>query len=215
MAMEPFIKLTALAVPLDEQNIDTNQICPTRFNKVPRGPKYAEVLFHDLRFNEDGTEKPFILNREPYRQAKIVVADTNFGCGSSRESAVYALYEFGIRCVIAPSFGDIFTSNSFKNGLLPVVLSQPATASIRAQLREQPGGELTVDLFAQTVTDAVGEVHSFQIHPVRKKCLLEGLNDIARTDAYRAERDRFEAVYRVQYPWLCATTPNPASAGEN
>ena len=129
--MQPFTKLTAIAVPLDEPNIDTNQLCPTRFNKVPRGPKYAQVLFHDLRFNADGSEQDFILNREPYRSAGIVVADRNFGCGSSRESAVYALYEFGIRCVIAPSFGDIFANNSCKNGLLPVVLPDAAAAAIR------------------------------------------------------------------------------------
>ena len=129
--MKAFTTLTAIAAPFDQPNIDTNQLCPTRFNKVPRGPKYAQVLFHDLRFNADGGEKEFILNREPYRKAGIIVADRNFGCGSSRESAVYALYEFGISCVIAPSFGDIFANNCGKNGLLPVVLPQVASWSIR------------------------------------------------------------------------------------
>src|SRR5689334_8685442 len=173
--MEPFTNLTAVAVPFDEQNVDTNQVCPTRFNKVPRGPKYAQVLFHDQRFNPDGTEKDFILNREPHRQAQIMVADRNFGCGSSRESAVYALYEFGIRCVIAPSFGDIHANNCCKNGLLPVVLSEAEVTAMRRQLHEHPGATISVDLAAQTVTDAAGEVHRFEIHPVRKKCLLEGL----------------------------------------
>ena len=102
--MHPFTSVTAIAAPIDEPNVDTNQLCPTRFNKVPRGPKYARVLFHDRRFEADGREKDFVLNREPYRRAQIIVADRNWGSGSSRESAVYALYEFGIRCVIASSF---------------------------------------------------------------------------------------------------------------
>ena len=120
--MQPFTQLTAIAAPIDEPNVETTQRCPTRVNKLPRGPKHAQVLFHDRRFEADGSEKDFVLNREPYRRAQIVVADRNWGCGSSRESAVYALYEFGIRCVIAPSFGDIHANNCFKNGLLPVVL---------------------------------------------------------------------------------------------
>ncbi len=200
--MNPFTTLTAIAAPLDEANIDTNQLCPTRFNKVPRGPKYAQVLFHDLRFTAEGDEKEFLLNVEPYRSAGILVADRNFGCGSSRESAVYALYEFGIRCVIAPSFGDIFANNAGKNGLLPVVLPAPVTASLRAQLRELPGATLEVDLKAQTVTDPSGNVHHFDIHPVRKKCLLEGLDDVARTEQYKNAVEAFESAYRAERPWL-------------
>lgn len=202
MIMQPFTTITAIAAPLDEANIDTNQLCPTRFNKVPRGPKYAQVLFHDLRFNADGSEKDFVLNREPYRNAGIIVADRNFGCGSSRESAVYALYEFGIRCVVAPSFGDIFANNSCKNGLLPVVLPDAAAAAIRARLGESPGATLTVDLAAQTVTDPAGQVHRFDIHPLRRKCLLEGLDDVARTQQYRQQFEAFEASYRKERPWL-------------
>jgi 3-isopropylmalate/(R)-2-methylmalate dehydratase small subunit len=202
--MQPFTRITAIAAPLDDANIDTNQLCPTRFNKVPRGPKYAEVLFHDLRFNPDATEKDFILNREPYRSAGIIVADRNFGCGSSRESAVYALYEFGVRCVIAPSFGDIFANNCCKNGLLPVVLDGAAAASIRRQLHAQPGATMTVDLTAQTVTDPSGKTHRFDIHPVRRKCLLEGLDDVDRTRQYGAQIEAFEAVYREERPWLYA-----------
>ena len=198
--MQPFTEFTAIAAPLDEANVDTNQLCPTRFNKVPRGPRHAQILFHDLRFNADGTEKDFLLNREPYRRAGIIVADRNFGCGSARETAVYALYEFGIRCVIAPSFGDIFVSNSYKNGLLPVVL--PDTSEVRRQLRGQPGATLSVDLAAQTVIDVTGATHRFDIHPVRKRCLLEGLDDIARTQKYRAQFEVFEAAYRKARPWL-------------
>lgn len=204
MIMQPFTTITAIAAPLDEANIDTNQLCPTRFNKVPRGPKYAQVLFHDLRFNADGSEKDFILNREPYRSAGIIVADRNFGCGSSRESAVYALYEFGIRCVIAPSFGDIFANNSCKNGLLPVVLPDAAAAAIRKQLCESPGATMTVDLVAQTVTDPAGQVHRFDMHPLRRKCLLEGLDDVARTQQYRQQYEAFEAAYRKERSWLYA-----------
>ena len=162
--MEPFTKITALAVPIDEPNVDTNQLCPTRFNKVPRGPKHAEILFHDLRFNADSSQKDFILNRPPYDQAKIIVADRNWGCGSSRETAVYSLYEFGIRCVIASSFGDIHAANCMKNGLLPVVLRQDEVVAIREQLHQHPGVEVSVDLAAQTVTDPAGKVYRFDIH---------------------------------------------------
>ncbi len=207
--MNPFTTLTAIAAPLDEANIDTNQLCPTRFNKVPRGPKYRQVLFHDLRFTAEGDEKEFLLNVEPYCSAGILVADRNFGCGSSRESAVYALYEFGIRCVIAPSFGDIFANNAGKNGLLPVVLPEPVAASIRAQLRDRPGATLNVDLNAQTVTDPSGDVHHFEIHPVRKKCLLEGLDDVARTGQYKNMVEAFEAAYRAERPWLYASGNSP------
>jgi len=200
--MEPFTKLTAIAAPIDEPNVDTNQMCPTRFNKVPRGPKHAQILFHDLRFNADGTEKDFVLNRGPYREAKIIVADRNWGCGSSRESAVYALYEFGVRCVIASSFGDIHSNNCSKNGLLPVVLGQDEVAEIRSKLHANPGACVTVDLAAQTVTGPEGRVYHFDIHPVRKKCLLGGLDDIARTHQYAEKIAAFEEAYHEERPWL-------------
>ena len=202
--MEPFTKLTAIAAPIDEPNVDTNQLCPTRFNKVPRGPGHARILFHDRRFNADGSEKEHILNVEPFKRAQIIVTDRNWGCGSSRESAVYALYEFGIRCVIAPSFGDIHANNCAKNGLLPLVLTEAECAAMRRQLREQPGATLTVDLTAQTVTDADGKVHSFDIHTVRRKCLLEGLDDIARTRRYAKTIEDFENAYCRERPWLYA-----------
>jgi 3-isopropylmalate/(R)-2-methylmalate dehydratase small subunit len=202
--MQPFTTLKAIAAPIDEPNIDTNQLCPTRFNKVPRGPGHAEILFHDLRFTAEGAEKNFVLNREPYRKAGIVVADRNFGCGSARETAVYALYEFGIRCVIAPSFADIFFSNAFKNGLLPVVLPDRVVADIRLQLNAQPGAMIAVDLPNQTVTDMAGVKHHFEIQPVRKRCLLEGLDDIARTQQYRVRIEDFETAYGKARPWLHA-----------
>lgn len=202
--MEAFTKLTGIAVPIDEPNIDTNQLCPTRFNKVPRGPKYRDILLHDRRFNADGSEKEHILNVEPFRRARIVVANRNWGGGSSRESAVYALYEFGIRCVIAPSFADIHSNNCAKNGLLTVVLPDEECAAIRKQLNENPGATVSVDLAAQTVTDSKGRVLRFDIHPVRKKCLLEGLDDIARTQQYQEKFDNFESAYRKERPWLYA-----------
>ena len=200
--MKPFTTLTAIAAPFEQPNIDTNQLCPTRFNKVPRGPKYAQVLFHDLRFNADGSEKEFILNAEPYNKSGVIVADRNFGCGSSRESAVYALYEFGIRCVIAPSFGDIFANNCSKNGLLAVALPDAACAEIRRQLRDHVGATVSIDLATQTVTDLAGTVHRFDIHPVRKKCLLEGLDDVDRTRQYLTAIEAFEAGYKRERSWL-------------
>ena len=200
--MEAFTKLTGIAVPIDEPNIDTNQLCPTRFNKVPRGPKYRDILFHDRRFSTDGSEKEHLLNVEPFKRAQIIVANRNWGGGSSRESAVYALYEFGIRCVIAPSFADIHSNNCAKNGLLPVVLPEAECAAIRKQLNENPGATVSVDLAAQTVTDAQGKSYCFEIHPVRKKCLLEGLDDIARTTEYQGRFEAFEAAYRKERPWL-------------
>lgn len=204
--MQVFTSLTALAAPIDEANVDTNQLCPTRFNKVPRGPEYARILFHDLRFDAGGNEKEFILNAEPWRNARILVADRNFGCGSSRESAVYALYEFGIRCVIAPSFGDIFASNAAKNGLLTLELPSAAVAAIRAQLRDRPGAQIRVDLAMQTVTDPAGNVHRFEVHPVKKRCLLAGLDDVERTLEYHAEFSAFEAKRRAELPWLYGVT---------
>jgi 3-isopropylmalate/(R)-2-methylmalate dehydratase small subunit len=200
--MDAFTTLDAIAVPIDTANTDTNQLCPTRFNKVPRGPDYARILFHDQRFDKEGSEKEHILNIEPFRQARIVVANRNWGCGSSRESAVYALWEFGIRCVIAPSFGDIHANNCYKNGLLPLVLTDEECTSLRRQLHDNPGARIAVDLAAQTVTGPAGQTFRFEIHPVRKLCLLQGLDDIARTQQFQQQIDRFESAYRVERPWL-------------
>jgi 3-isopropylmalate/(R)-2-methylmalate dehydratase small subunit len=201
--MEAFRVLDAVAVPIDEINVDTNQLCPTRFNKVPRSPAYHRILFHDRRFDAHGNEiGDFILNREPYRNARIILAERNFGCGSSRESAVYALHAFGIRSIIAPSFGDIFTSNCLKNGLLPVCLPAEATADMRRQLHAQVGATVKVDLEQQTVIGPDGRSYSFEIHPLRKRCLLEGLDDISLTHRYHGEFETFEAGHRAAMPWL-------------
>ncbi|MES2185944.1 MAG: 3-isopropylmalate dehydratase small subunit [Pseudomonadota bacterium] len=201
--METFTVWQAIAAPFDESNIDTNQLCPTRFNKVAKGPDYAPVLFHDFRFDADDKEKPgFILNTPPYRQAGILVADRNFGCGSSRESAVYALHAFGIRAVIAPSFGEIFQTNCFKNSVLPVVLDDTTCDLLRRQLHEHVGAQLTVDLERQLVVDVAGAEHAFTVHPLRRRCLLEGLDDVSMTRRYAAEMLAFEGAYHTQFPWL-------------
>lgn len=200
--MERFTIWTARAVPFDQANIDTNQLCPTRFNKVAKGPDYARVLFHDLRFDAEGAEKPaFVLNLDRFRNAGILVADRNFGCGSSRESAVYALHAYGFRAIIAPSFGEIFQRNCFKNGVLPVELDDAACAAIRQQLHAR-GGELTVDLQNEAVRDVEGKDHRFKVHPLRKRCLLEGLDDISLTGQFEEVIAPFEASYRAAFPWL-------------
>ncbi len=201
--MEPFSTLTGIAVPLDEANLDTNQLCPTRFNKVPRGPRFAQILLHDRRFNADGSEKPdYILNQEPYRHAVIAVAGRNFGVGSSRETAVFGLIGFGIRSVIAPNFGDIFFNNSLKNGLLPVRLPAPTVEILLRQLLVQRGAKMTVDLPNQSVTGPHGAAHEFDIEPLSKRRLLRGLDEIAHTQEYGDAIKRFEQGHAKSFPWL-------------
>jgi 3-isopropylmalate/(R)-2-methylmalate dehydratase small subunit len=209
--MDKFTLFKALAVPLDQPNIDTNQLCPSRFNKLEKGPQFARVLFHDLRFHPDGSEKrDFILNQAPYRNAGIIVAERNFGCGSSRESAVYALAAFGIRSVIAPSFGDIFFNNCLKNGLVPVVLDDAVCTGLRAELHARPAAEITVDLERQAAIDAEGREHAFPFPPLRRRCLLNGLDDIALTREFLDLMQPFEAAYRRQFPWIEAALAAPA-----
>jgi len=205
--MKPFTELTACAVPIDQPNVDTDQILPARFLKKSRSdPDYHRYLFHDLRFDDQGTEKPdFILHQDVYRNVGIIVADRNFACGSSREAAVYALMANNIRCVIAPSFGDIFFSNSFKNGNLPIIVTEEVSADLRLQLRDQPGADMTIDLPAQTITAPNGEKIPFEIDPARKERLLEGLDDIALTLKYENEMAAFEAKRAQQQSWSLPT----------
>jgi 3-isopropylmalate/(R)-2-methylmalate dehydratase small subunit len=208
--MDKFTIWKAVAVPFDQPNIDTNALCPTRFNKVEKGPKYAQVLFHDLRFNPDGSERPeFILNQTPYREAGIIVADRNFGCGSSRESAVYAVATFGIRAIIAPSFGDIFFNNCLKNSVVPVMLEADTCAAIRAQLRQRVGAQITVDLERQVAIDVAGREHAFSIHPLRRRCLLDGLDDISLTAEFLDVIKPFETEYRREFSWIEAGAAGP------
>jgi 3-isopropylmalate/(R)-2-methylmalate dehydratase small subunit len=201
--MQPFVTLSGVAVPLDEANLDTNQLCPTRFNKVPKGPRFAQILLHDRRFNSDDSEKPdYILNQEPYRRAVIAVAGRNFGVGSSRETAVFGLIGFGIRSVIAPSFGDIFFNNSLKNGLLPVRLPAAILDTLMRELLDQRGAQLTVDLPNQAVTGPDGKTHQFKIEPLSKRRLLKGLDEIANTKEYSAAIRKFEEEQKESFPWL-------------
>ena len=201
--MEPFSVLSGVAVPLNEANLDTNQLCPTRFNKVPKGPRFAQILLHDRRFNADGSEKSdYILNQEPYRHAVIALAGRNFGIGSSRETAVFGLISFGIRCVIAPNFGDIFFTNSLKNGLLPVRLPAATVDVLMRRLSGQRGAQLTVDLPNQAVTCSDGKIYSFEIEPLSKRRLLRGLDEITHTQEYGAVIRRFEEDQKRSFPWL-------------
>jgi 3-isopropylmalate/(R)-2-methylmalate dehydratase small subunit len=201
--MEPFRTLTGIAVPLDEPNIDTNQLCPSRFNKLPLGPGFERVLFHDRRYAADESERPdFILNREPYRQAKILVADRNFGCGSSRENAVLALLAFGIRAVVGPSFGDIFFNNALKNGLLPVAVGPEVGASLRALLHERVGLEMSVDLESCIVRAGNDVSVSFEIDDLMREKLLHGLDDIALTERLGGDLAVFERDYYKDRRWL-------------
>ena len=191
---EPFTTLTAIAAPLDMPNVDTDQILPARFLRRPRDERYATYGFHDLRFNPDGTPQPdFILNRPPFDRAGILVASRNFGVGSSREAAVYALLALGIRCVVAESFGDIFFSNALKNGLLPVRLPEPAVTALRDLILAAPGTALTVDLPQNRLTAPDGTAHDFVIPPFSRDCLLRGLDEIGLTLTLLPEIEAFEA----------------------
>jgi 3-isopropylmalate/(R)-2-methylmalate dehydratase small subunit len=191
--MEKFERLDAVAVPMPTPNIDTDQLIPARFLRKPRKQGMATYLFHDLRFEKDGTEKPgFVLHQPAYRGARIIVAERNFACGSSREQAVYALYDFGIRAVIAPSFADIFFGNSFQNGLLPITLPADQVAALLAALAAEPGAHVAVDLEAQQVTGPDGTTYGFEIDPFRKHCLLQGVDQIGFTLGFEREIAAFE-----------------------
>jgi 3-isopropylmalate/(R)-2-methylmalate dehydratase small subunit len=202
--MPPFTRVTAVAAPIDLPNIDTDRVIPARFLRKPQGaPGYDRFLFHDVRFDATGAERPeFVLNQPAYRDAKILVTAENFGCGSSREAAVWALAANGFRSVIAPVLGDIFHQNCFKNGVLPVLLPADATATLRRQLHERPGSSITVDLDAETVTGPDGATYKFTIDAFRKRCLLEGLDEIGLTQTYSEQIGAFEGRHANEFPWL-------------
>jgi 3-isopropylmalate/(R)-2-methylmalate dehydratase small subunit len=192
--MEPFPRLEAAAVPFPRPNIDTDQIFPARFLQKPRGPDFGRYLFHDLRFRPDGSEEPdFVLNQPAFRDARIIVAERNFACGSSRENAVWALYDFGIRAALAPSFGDIFYSNSLKNGFLPIALPPEVIAAEIARLEARPGERIGVSLEEQTVVLSDGSTHRFEIGEFARHCLLNGLDELAYTLSRLDEIAAFEA----------------------
>jgi 3-isopropylmalate/(R)-2-methylmalate dehydratase small subunit len=202
--MEPFTRLTAVAVPIDLPNVDTDRVIPARFLRKDRHvPEYASFLFHDVRFDADGTERAeFVLNQAPYRGAKIVVAAENFGCGSSREAAVWALAAYGVRAVIAPSLGDIFHQNCGKNGVLAAILPSEVVAGLRRQLHARPGATLTVDLETQTVTAPDGGQHRFEFDAFRKEMLLTGRDEIGLTLGYETQIGEFEARHAREMAWV-------------
>ncbi|UYO95049.1 3-isopropylmalate dehydratase small subunit [Pollutimonas sp. M17] len=199
--MEPFPHLDAAMLPVARANVDTDQVVPARYLQKPRSDDFGQFLFRDLRFDKEGRENPeFVLNQQAYRQARIVVAQENFGCGSSREHAVWALHDYGFRAVIAPSFGDIFFSNALKNGLLPVVLPAQAVARLLEMAQAKPGARAIVDLPAQTVTAPDGATHSFDIDAFSKKCLIEGLNELDYTLQKADQIAAFEQRYAATHP---------------
>lgn len=201
--IEKFVFLKAVAIPLDRGNVDTDAIIPARFLKTIERTGLGDSLFYAWRFDETGREVPdFPLNVAPYRGGKILVAGENFGCGSSREHAVWALMDYGIRAVIAPSFGDIFSNNGLKNGLLPVRLEQGDVRKLIAQLHGSPGSEISVDLPSQMVTGPDGTIYPFEIGLFSKECLLKGLDEIALTLAHEGEIERYERDGKARTPWL-------------
>jgi len=203
--MDRFATLNSVAAPILRENIDTDVIIPISrlVGNSVRGT-LGQWCFTPLRYKADGSENPeFVLNREPYRGAQILLTGVNFGCGSSREGAVWALYEMGIRCVIGSSFGDIFFNNCFQNGLLPVVLDRQTVESLAREVEASQGaGRICVDLAEMTVTAPSGKRHSFAVEPARREALLEGLDEIAMTLKRAPEIAAFQARDREQRPWV-------------
>ncbi len=201
--MPPFTSLTAIAAPLPLANVDTDKIIPARFLKTIARTGLGVHLFDALRYDEHGAERPdFVLNREPYRAAQILIAHENFGCGSSREHAPWALLDFGIRCIIAPDFADIFHNNCFKNGILPVRLSRAICDALIADASLGPNARLTVDLESQIVARPNGETVAFDIDPSRKRALLLGLDEIGETLQRASAIAAFEGRHRAASPWI-------------
>jgi 3-isopropylmalate/(R)-2-methylmalate dehydratase small subunit len=203
--MQAFTTLTGIAAPMPAANVDTDKIIPARFLKTIARTGLGKSLFANMRYREDGSENPdFVLNQEPYRRAEILIAFENFGCGSSREHAPWALLDFGIRCVIAPDFADIFHNNCFKNGILPIRLPREVCERLMEDTRLGANARLTVDLDRQVVVRPNGEEIPFQVDPLRRHLLLNGLDDIGQTLQHASSIDGFEARQRAAQPWLYA-----------
>ncbi|OGA52504.1 MAG: 3-isopropylmalate dehydratase small subunit [Betaproteobacteria bacterium RIFCSPLOWO2_12_FULL_63_13] len=201
--MEPFVSLTAVVAPYYFADVDTDRIIPHRFLRKPLSAGYRNFLFHDERLDAEGRERPdFVLNRPPYRSARILVGGRNFGCGSAREGAVYALQDRGFRAVIAPSYADFFRENCMQNGVLPVVLDESIVAAIAGQIQASPGSTVAIDLPGQVVRAPDGTRHRFEIDPSRKEQLLRGLDDIGLTLQRTAAIGAFENAYYRRVPWL-------------
>ncbi len=201
--MQKFTTLTGVAAPLPMINVDTDKIIPKQYLKTIERTGLGKALFDELRYNADGSEKPdFVLNQPAYRKTEILVAGENFGCGSSREHAPWALLDFGIRAVIAPSFADIFHSNCFKNGILPIALPAEIVAQLMDDARKGSNARLTIDLAKQTITRPDGQVVHFEIDQFRKHCLLDGLDDIGLTLKKESAIAKFEDRRKQAQPWL-------------
>jgi 3-isopropylmalate/(R)-2-methylmalate dehydratase small subunit len=201
--MQKFDRLTGIAAPLNILNIDTDMIIPKQFLKTIKRSGLGVNLFDEMRYTLDGAEiSDFVLNKEPYRNAEILVAGDNFGCGSSREHAPWALLDFGIRCVISTSFADIFYNNCFKNGILPIVVSADQRDALMADASDTENPELSVDLVEQTIKRPNGVTIDFDVDPFRKTCLLEGLDDIGLTLEKSSAIDSYESERQTNQPWL-------------
>ena len=201
--MDKFTTLTGIAAPMPMVNVDTDMIIPKQFLKTIKRSGLGVNLFDEMRYDQEGNEIPdFVLNQPQYREAEILVAGDNFGCGSSREHAPWAIKDFGIRCVIAPSFADIFYNNCFKNGILPIALPQEAVDVLMQDAEKGANARMVVDLEAQTVTTSDGEVFTFELDSFKKHCLLNGLDDIGLTMEKAASIDTFEASVAQSRPWV-------------
>ena len=201
--MEKFINLKGIAAPFNFINVDTDKILPKQYLKTIKRTGLGKYLFEEIRFNDDGSEiKEFVLNQKPYRNSSILVVGDNFGCGSSREHAPWALSDFGIKCMISTSFADIFYNNSFKNGLLPIKVSVDEREALLADAKDKENPELEIDLPSQEIRRPNGGVIKFDIDPFRKKCLLEGLDDIGITMQKSGEIKEFESIMSNKRPWL-------------
>jgi 3-isopropylmalate/(R)-2-methylmalate dehydratase small subunit len=203
--MEKFNRLTGVAAPLAMDNVDTDRIIPARFLKTIERSGLGKHLFNELRYSDDGSEKPdFVLNKPAYREARLLVTGDNFGCGSSREHAPWALLDFGIRCVIAPGFADIFFNNCFKNGILPIKLAPDVVGRLLKAAESGANATMTVDLESQKITDPDGGTIAFNVEAFRKHCLLNGLDDIGLTMQMSDRIDTFEKAQNTSQPWLYA-----------
>ncbi len=201
--MDKFTTLTGVAAPMPLVNVDTDMIIPKQFLKTIKRSGLGANLFDEMRYDRDGNEiADFVLNQPAYRDAEILVAGDNFGCGSSREHAPWALLDFGIRCVIAPSFADIFFNNCFKNGILPIALPQEQVDILMKDAEKGANARISVDLEAQTITSSDGQVFTFDIDPFKKHCLLNGLDDIGLTMERVDDIGAFEARQTAARPWL-------------
>ncbi len=201
--MEPFIKLEGVAAPLNMINVDTDMIIPKQYLKTIQRTGLGKALFDEMRFNQDGSEKPdFVLNKPAYRKAVILVAGDNFGCGSSREHAPWALLDFGIRCVIAPSFADIFYGNCFKNGILPIKLPQEIVDKLMDDASRGSNAIISIDLERQEIKGPDGGTVTFEVDAFRKQCLLNGWDDIGLTMRAEDKIASFETQQKTQTPWI-------------